>query len=82
MTPQQEKARELVKKFAKELGTFINPMIWRMAKQCAIICCEEILKSHPTHTNTSLDRQLDEWLDAEIKATDFYKQVIEEINKL
>jgi hypothetical protein len=75
MTPQ-EKARELVMKFARELGTFINPMIWQMSKQCAIICCEEVI------ANSYECAWMEQKNRIETQLTKHYKEVIEEINKL
>ena len=41
MTPEQKKARELVE-------IFLHLVEYNRAKQCAIICCDEIIKSKPS----------------------------------
>jgi hypothetical protein len=47
MTPK-EKARELVKKFYDELPQWVN---CEEAKQCALICVDEIINSRPQRPN-------------------------------
>jgi len=46
MTPQQEKAKELVDKMYKSNPSFY--FTWEMAKECAIIACDELMNALPS----------------------------------
>lgn len=58
---QEEKAKELVDKFEKILRNS-NADIWTTpAKQCAIICVDEIMGNVPNQKNALNDEDFDWW---------------------
>ena len=58
MTPK-EKAKELVDRFKKLDTTFDGvDVLCHEAKQCALICVDEILKTHP---NSNFMPIINEW---------------------
>lgn len=75
----EEKAKELVKKMYRNIFDGGNSEeaidAWGRAKQCAIICCEEIIKHNPVEPNDGGEY----WGK---QAKEFWEQVITEINKL
>ena len=75
MTPEEIKAREIVEKFKKGLTDF-RSSDWRrnrIAKQCALICCETIIDSY--EKNKHVDSSL-------IPVYNFWNQVKQSIPKL
>ena len=67
MTPK-EKAKELHAQFMKPVdGLYKYPMCFDTAKQCALICVEEIIKKH-----------YDDW----DSYSDYWKKVKKEIKQL
>ena len=71
MTPQEQKAGELVEKFyyAKDEDGYYSTNKYR-AKQCALICVDEIIESH-----------IDEFTQQN-ECADYWNEVKTEINKL
>lgn len=70
----EEKAKELVDKFHWE-HELSKRMTLKYAKECAIICCDEVLA-----LLSAYDGMYDqEFFDADIK---YYEKLKEEINKL
>lgn len=71
MTPQKEKAFELIERFYLNVGSFENK------KQCALICVDEIIKHLPNINNTPPIKRNEECFYFQ-----FWVGVKEEINKL
>ena len=77
MKPKEE-AKELVYKYKYRIvrGVEIEQMSISLAKQCALICVDEIIKSlwHLKHSFTLIKQQ--------VKQKKYYEKVKREINKL
>jgi len=78
----KEKAEELVERFLK--GTYLIhsvniKTIDQVAKKCALICVEEIIKSTPTSpcNNDIVYKKI-----RRVQAKEFWEQVKQEIEKL
>lgn len=87
MTPK-EKAEELVERFKKEKVTVFftensipsllhAPMINKSAKQCALICVDEVLQSNPIIKGTS-----DDLITMIVQTKAYWYEVKQEIEKL
>ena len=70
----KEKAKELVERFTMTENVYKEHADWEQAKQCALICVDEILKYLPYC--------VDEVEDKDIGYSDYYQQVKTEITKL
>lgn len=77
MTPE-EKAKELVKKFTTPMPTASYHVLHASAKECAIICVEEIMAADPHFFYPG--RKVSRVSDHSTK--DYWKQVKKEIEKL
>lgn len=77
MTPQKEKANELVGKYKPILPHYnVNDNLEK-AKQCALICVDEIIKHLPNINNTPPIKR-----NKECFYFQFWVGVKEEINKI
>jgi hypothetical protein len=68
----KDKAKELVEKFLKQIIelAYAETKTKELAKQCALICVEEILKSHS------------DWSTEQDEVFDYWEEVKQEIEKL
>lgn len=56
MTPEA-KAKELIDKFYEHTSGWTKQSAWERAKQCALICVEEILNEFPIGFDNSFERK-------------------------
>ncbi len=79
MTQEQEKARSLIHKFV-QFTPAEEELEWEYAKQCAIICVNEIIDSKPISPQKSDYIMLEsELLD---NSREYWNKVLTEIEKL
>jgi hypothetical protein len=76
MTPK-EKAKELTNKYFKGSDLLYHDLSWIQAKECAIIACEEILKTFDEEWT-----KLDFWTSELEEVIKYWQQVKTEIENL
>ncbi len=74
MKEAENKAKELIEKYSVQVLEQWNSVDWRrgIAKDCALICCDEIIAAQPTETNTQ---------GYKVSKTEYWLAVKESINK-
>ena len=76
-TPEEWKSFELIEKYLalkpnRDLYPNLHEEFMEEAKQCALICCDEIIAAQPTETNTQ---------GYKVSKTEYWLAVKESINK-
>lgn len=77
MPSPKEKAKELVDKYHK-MGNHYPQTTFAHAKQCAIICVNEMLEA----LYSTIGNQSYMWSENELEMVTHYKSVLQEINAL
>ena len=75
----KQKAKKLVDRFIKLVPSEFHGMHRGLAKQCALICVDEILKIQ-TLRSTKMDAKMDRYSESD--SAEYWQEVKQEIEKL
>lgn len=77
MTPQ-DKAIELVKKLCYAAGSYINDLVFGIAKRGAMICVDEIIQSLKQY-GTLVENVTPQWIEPDIEYWEEVKKGIQSL---